>query len=73
MSGKALLWLQLTKCLLANQAGGTVRLFHRENECYIAAEGSFAEDPAVVEDGRSFIHCTHGPTVRGVIILALFV
>ena len=29
-----------------------MRLFHGEDECYIAAEGSFAEDDAVVEDGR---------------------
>ena len=46
---------QLTKCHnahITHQAGSTVRLFHREYECYIAAEGSFAEDPAVVEDGR---------------------
>lgn len=28
-----------------------VRLFHRENECYVSAEGSFAESPAVIEDG----------------------
>ena len=38
--------------LLIDQAGATVRLFHGENECYVAAEGSFAEDHAVVEDGR---------------------
>ena len=37
---------------IIQQAGGTLRLFHREYECYIAAEGSFARDPAVVEDGR---------------------
>ena len=35
-----------------DQAGATVRLFHREYECYIAAEGSFAEEPSVVEEGR---------------------
>ena len=29
-----------------------MRLFHREYECYIVAEGSFAEDPAVIEDGK---------------------
>ena len=48
-------FFQFTKCHnahITHQAGGTVRLFHREYECYIAAEGSFAEDPAVVEDGR---------------------
>ena len=42
-------------CLLPSltlQAGKTVRLFHREYECYIAAEGSFAGDPSVVEDGQ---------------------
>ena len=33
------------------QGGGVVRLFHREKECYISAEGSFAENQAVVEDG----------------------
>ena len=27
------------------QAGGTIRLFHREIECYLVAEGSFAERP----------------------------
>lgn len=32
------------------QGGGVVRLFHRENECYVSAEGSFAENE-VVEDG----------------------
>ena len=44
----------------AHQAGGTVRLFHHEYKCYIAAEGSFAED-AVIKDGRRSIvpesHC----------------
>ena len=34
------------------QAGQSVRLFHREYECYIAAEGSFADLPPVVEDGN---------------------
>ena len=29
-----------------------MRLFHCEYDCYIAAEGSFAEDPAVIEDGK---------------------
>ena len=34
------------------QASQSVRLFHREYECYISAEGSFAEDQqVVVEDG----------------------
>ena len=29
-----------------------MRLFHKEDECYIVAEGSFAgKDNAVVEDG----------------------
>ena len=39
---------------IIHQAGGTVtvRLFHRKYECCIAAEGSFAGEPAVVEDGR---------------------
>ena len=34
------------------QAGGTIRLFHREIECYLVAEGSFAERPGqqVVEN-----------------------
>ena len=46
----------MSLCII-HQAGSTVRLFHREYECYIAAEGSFAEDPAVVEDGRrNMIH-----------------
>lgn len=35
------------------QGGGVVRLFHRERECYVSAEGSFAESSAVVEDGNS--------------------
>ena len=42
------------KCLCGNgcnklQAGSTVRLFHREHECYIAAEGSFWK--GITEDG----------------------
>ena len=47
--------------LHVDQAGTTVRLFHAEDECYIAAEGSFAEEPAVVEDGRSSSQCTYEP------------
>ena len=43
---------------LSLQANQSVRLFHREYECYISAEGSFAEDKqAVVEDGRSRESC----------------
>ena len=43
---------------LSLQANQSVRLFHREYECYISAEGSFAEDKqAVVEDGRSCESC----------------
>ena len=34
------------------QGSGVVRLFHREKECYVSAEGSFAENPVVVEDGK---------------------
>ena len=34
------------------QGGGVVRLFHREKECYVSAEGSFAENQAVIEDGK---------------------
>ena len=34
------------------QAGNCARLFHREYECYIAAEGSFAENSILVEDGE---------------------
>lgn len=30
-----------------------MRLFHREKECYISAEGSFAESEVVVEDGNN--------------------
>ncbi|XP_019861438.1 PREDICTED: uncharacterized protein LOC100634093 isoform X2 [Amphimedon queenslandica] len=38
----------------ALRAGTCVRLFHKEDECYIVAEGSFAgKDNAVVED----VHC----------------
>ena len=29
-----------------------VRLFHREKECYVSAEGSFADSTVVVEDGN---------------------
>ena len=36
----------------ASQGGGVVRLFHREKECYVSAEGSFAESGVVVEDGK---------------------
>ena len=40
--------------MISVQANLSVRLFHREYECYIAAEGSFAEDKKiVVEDGGS--------------------
>ena len=28
-----------------------VRLFHRESECYVSAEGSFALSSADIEDG----------------------
>ena len=33
-----------------------MRLFHREKECYVSAEGSFAENQAVVEDGKLSTH-----------------
>ena len=34
------------------QGGSIVRLFHRELECYLVAEGSFAnDDKAVIEKG----------------------
>ena len=35
------------------QGGGVVRLFHRESECYVSAEGSFALSrlSADIEDG----------------------
>ena len=36
------------------QGGGVVRLFHRESECYISAEGSFALSDDI-EDGILFI------------------
>ena len=29
-----------------------MRLFHKEDECYIVAEGSFAESNPVVENGK---------------------
>ena len=45
-----------------------VRLFHREYECYLSAEGSFAEHPPVVEDGECHIHVhtdhTHTPPMQ---------
>ena len=44
----------------ASQGGGVVRLFHREKECYVSAEGSFAESGVVVEDGK-IISCTTMP------------
>ena len=31
-----------------------MRLFHREGECYVVAEGSFAEDK-LVEKGEEFL------------------
>ncbi|XP_019851941.1 PREDICTED: inositol 1,4,5-trisphosphate receptor type 3-like [Amphimedon queenslandica] len=38
----------------ALRAGSCVRLFHKEDECYIVAEGSFAElDNPIIED----VHC----------------
>ena len=33
-----------------------VRLFHREKECYVSAEGSFADSKVVVEDGNEKIN-----------------
>ena len=40
-------------CVQANQS---VRLFHREYECYVSAEGSFAESKkVVVEDGKCVV------------------
>ena len=46
------MWSHLLYHNISPQAGQSVRLFHRECECYIAAEGSFAEHPPVVEDGN---------------------
>ena len=37
--------------LMQYQGGGVVRLFHRESECYVSAEGSFALSSADIEDG----------------------
>lgn len=34
------------------QAGDCIRLFHREDECYIVAEGSFAEQEPVHEKSQ---------------------
>ena len=42
------------------QGGGVVRLFHREKECYVSAEGSFADSQVVVEDGNEFCSVTSG-------------
>ncbi len=36
-----------------------VRLFHREYECYLSAEGSFAESSPIIEDGKLASHITH--------------
>lgn len=36
----------------SSQGGEVVRLFHREKECYVSAEGSFADSKVVVEDGN---------------------
>ena len=36
-----------------------MRLFHRENECYVVAEGSFAQYSSVVEDGNENLAIYH--------------
>ena len=39
-------------------------MFHREYECYLSAEGSFAEDSPVIEDGKPHTpHTTHTLTL----------
>ena len=50
------------------QANQSVRLFHREYECYVSAEGSFAEsNQVVVEDGE----CVIDGEVRFVCLVSL--
>lgn len=44
-----------------------VRLFHREYECYISAEGSFAEDPPIVENGQ-----WNGPPTFQIVLRRMF-
>ena len=34
------------------QAGSCIQLFHKEDECYIVAEGSFGQEDPVTEDGE---------------------
>ena len=35
-----------------------MRLFHKEDECYIVAEGSFASTNRIVEDGMLLFNYT---------------
>ena len=41
----------LSLCFSPQQAGSVIRLFHRELEAYVCAEGSFAEKQ-LTEDGE---------------------
>ena len=37
------------------QAGDCIRLFHKQDECYLVAEGSFAGDNRITENGIEYI------------------
>ena len=37
------------------QAGSCIQLFHKEDECYIVAEGSFGQGDPITEDGERII------------------
>ena len=45
-----------------------VRLFHRENECYVCAEGSFADDGRVVDRENECYIPPEGSQVEGDVV-----
>jgi len=47
---KFVLALGLTRLLISLQGGSVIRMFHKELEAYIVAEGLFDDD--ITEDGR---------------------
>ena len=61
MLGRATVFTHVTECMctiivafchfIPPQGGKAVRLFHKEDECYIVAEGSFASSSPVLENG----------------------
>ena len=57
MSGCALHFIPFYS---SSQGGSVIRLFHREIECYLVAEGSFANDEGkvIVEQGTHAHICT---------------